>query len=261
MTERLVRPSQPGFQGIRLWRAPSWPIGPAPANGFAVEWCGRPGEPTSYALLGLHDGADTAAESCAGDPFSEALVRGYDQVTFGLPLEYRDAVASVIDGESELRPCIAAHGRLGSSNVAFWAVGIFLRDLDDDLWSSPDEVVWTAWLRSFGAANLRAEQARLVRAMDLHRRSAFPSSVEKGLDYGEVEPVMVGADIYGWAVQVAAGSELSESDSLRLAELQDQLRRSLSAFPEDAFLYFRGIGELASAVLSVSGHLGAEKSG
>jgi hypothetical protein len=27
----------------------------------------------------------------------------------------------------------------------------------------------------------------------------FPHSVEKGEDYGEVDAVMIGADIYGWA--------------------------------------------------------------
>ena len=44
----------------------------------------------------------------------------------------------------------------------------------------------------------------LAKEMRLHMAGPFPDSVEKGLDYGEVDAVMIGADIYGWATR--AGS-------------------------------------------------------
>lgn len=55
----------------------------------------------------------------------------------------------------------------------------------------------------------------------------FPDSVEKGLEYGEADAVMIGADIYGWATRAGSLSELERS---RLSQATDELQRSIDAF-------------------------------
>jgi hypothetical protein len=77
----------------------------------------------------------------------------------------------------------------------------------------------------------------------------FPDSVEKGLDYGEVDAVMIGADIYGWATR--AGS-LSEVDRTRLSQAADELQRSIEAFPPDAQGYYERILRIARLVLAAA---------
>lgn len=83
--------------------------------------------------------------------------------------------------------------------------------------------------------------------MRLHMAEPFPESVEKGLDYGEVEPVLAGADICGWATR--AGS-LSELDRSRLEQAADELQRSISAFPADAQPYYERILRIARLTLN-----------
>ena len=81
--------------------------------------------------------------------------------------------------------------------------------------------------------------------MRLHMAEPFPESVEKGLDYGEVDAVMIGADIYGWASR--AGT-LLDAERTQLRQATEQLRRSIDAFPRDARPYYvriLRIGELA----------------
>jgi len=67
----------------------------------------------------------------------------------------------------------------------------------------------------------------LATEMRLHVAEPFPDSVEKGLCFGEVDAVMIGADIYGWATR--AGS-LSELDRSCLSQAADELQRSIGAF-------------------------------
>lgn len=71
--------------------------------------------------------------------------------------------------------------------------------------------------------------------MRLHLAEPFPPSVDKGHDYGEVEPVLIDADIYGWALRVGS---LSAADRAEFAETADEFDRSLGAFPVDARPYF-----------------------
>lgn len=87
----------------------------------------------------------------------------------------------------------------------------------------------------------------LADAMSLHLADSFPDSVEKGLDYGEVDAVMIDADIYGWATN--AGS-LSELDRSRLAAAADELLRSLEAFPPDARPYYERLLRIARTTLA-----------
>ncbi|MGW5190739.1 hypothetical protein ACWEOO_15925 [Kribbella sp. NPDC004138] len=88
----------------------------------------------------------------------------------------------------------------------------------------------------------------LAKEMRLHMAELFPDSVEKGLDYGEVDAVMIGADIYGWATR--AGS-LSELDRSRLLQAADELQRSIQAFPPDAQPYYERIVRIARLALAV----------
>jgi hypothetical protein len=82
--------------------------------------------------------------------------------------------------------------------------------------------------------------------MRLRLAEPFPGSVEKGEDYGEVDAVMIGADIYGWATR--AGS-LSELDRSRLAQAADELQPSIVAFPPDAQPYYERILRIARLAL------------
>ena len=88
----------------------------------------------------------------------------------------------------------------------------------------------------------------LAKEMRLHMAEPFPDSVEKGLDYGEVDAVMIGADIYGWATR--SGS-LSELDRSRLLQAADELQRSIQAFPPDAQPYYERILRIARLALAV----------
>jgi hypothetical protein len=87
----------------------------------------------------------------------------------------------------------------------------------------------------------------LAEEMRSHMAEPFPDSVEKGLDYGEVDAVMIGADIYGWAIR--AGS-LTELDRSRLAQAVDELQRSLEAFPPDAQPYYVRLIRIARLTLA-----------
>lgn len=84
--------------------------------------------------------------------------------------------------------------------------------------------------------------------MRLHMAEAFPDSVEPGLDYGEVDAVMIGADIYGWATR--AGS-LPEFERARLLKAADELQRSIAKFPVDARPYYERILRIPRLALAV----------
>ena len=83
-----------------------------------------------------------------------------------------------------------------------------------------------------------------------HRADAFPESLEKGFDYGAVAPVMLDADIFGWASTIAAGSRLSSVDQRRLRSARDSLELSLNALPEEARAYYVRLLEIADKALN-----------
>ncbi len=88
----------------------------------------------------------------------------------------------------------------------------------------------------------------LAEEMSLHVAQPFPDSVEKGLNYGEVDAVMIVADIYGWASKAGA---LTELDRSHLAQAADELKRSVGAFPLDAQPYYERILRIAGLALAV----------
>lgn len=82
-----------------------------------------------------------------------------------------------------------------------------------------------------------------------HLADPFPESVVKGKDYGEVDAVMIGADIYGWASQ---GESLDAHDRRRLRRAADQLEKSIRVFPADAQPYYQRLLRIARLALTVT---------
>lgn len=82
-----------------------------------------------------------------------------------------------------------------------------------------------------------------------HGAARFPKIVVKGDDYGEVDAVTIGADIYGWALQ-SNGDSLTSDDRARLHAARDALQRSLVAFPDEARPYYAQLVALADAALA-----------
>jgi hypothetical protein len=81
-----------------------------------------------------------------------------------------------------------------------------------------------------------------------HRSTPFPSAVERGEDYGEVDAVMISADIFGWGLHALDG-DLTAMDRQRFQAAHDQLLRSLLAFPAMARPYYETL--LKTAVLAL----------
>lgn len=80
----------------------------------------------------------------------------------------------------------------------------------------------------------------------MHLAEPFPNAVDKGGMYGEVDPVMVGADIYGWASQ----GSLDGAQRRSLREVGDQLGRSLNYFPSEARPYYERLVRIARLAAS-----------
>jgi hypothetical protein len=89
----------------------------------------------------------------------------------------------------------------------------------------------------------------LAEEMRRHMAEHFPDSVTKGVEYGEVDAVMIGADIYGWAAR-AHGDSLSGPDRARLLDAAEALQRSIEAFPPDAQPYYERILRIARLALA-----------
>lgn len=89
----------------------------------------------------------------------------------------------------------------------------------------------------------------LAELIDQHRAEPFPSSVTKGIEYGEVDPVLIGADICGWALTVARGGSLSVVDAGCLRRACDDLVGSLDTFPDQARPYYERLLRIADHVL------------
>ncbi|HWM73925.1 MAG TPA: hypothetical protein VNQ53_09300 [Nocardioides sp.] len=82
--------------------------------------------------------------------------------------------------------------------------------------------------------------------LDEHRASPFPAGVDKGEIYGEVEPVMIDADIIGWI----SHGRLTPVQKRSLREASDQLDRSLRSFPSDAQPYYERLLRIARRALA-----------
>ncbi len=86
--------------------------------------------------------------------------------------------------------------------------------------------------------------------MQLHYAQPFPESVEKGSEYGEVDAVMIDADIMGWASFAASGIRLRGDQRSGLQRAADELERSLDTFPKDARPYYERLLRIARLALN-----------
>ena len=82
----------------------------------------------------------------------------------------------------------------------------------------------------------------LAEEIRLHLAEPFPDSVEKGSTYGEVDAVMIDADIVGL---ISDSSQPSPGQRSSLRACADQLSRSLQALPPEARPYFERLLRLA----------------
>lgn len=88
-----------------------------------------------------------------------------------------------------------------------------------------------------------------------HLAEPFPDSVEQDRHYGEVDPVMIGADICGWA---ARASSLSTVECDGLGDALRRLRRSVPEFPTAAQPYYRRLLDIAELALCGDPHADEE---
>lgn len=84
--------------------------------------------------------------------------------------------------------------------------------------------------------------------MARHLAAPFPNEVEKGRDYGLVDPVMIGSDIYGGAL-AASRQSLDEDGRRLLAEARAELASSLTEFPATARPYYELLVRVADLAL------------
>ena len=119
-----------------------------------VEWAGRVGHPSSYALLGgTRSDQSRVSQFGSGGLFKESLAAPADDVCWGLPPEYEDAILEVLAEQPQ--PVLvgrAAHGAVGSSAKVFRTVALMLSHvLAADL-PGNDAAVWQEWDRGWNAA-------------------------------------------------------------------------------------------------------------
>jgi hypothetical protein len=81
-----------------------------------------------------------------------------------------------------------------------------------------------------------------------HRAAQLPFSVEPGRIYGEVDSILIDADIVGWV----SHERLNPTQRRSLREAADQLARSLDAFPSDARPYYERLLRLARRAVAAS---------
>lgn len=82
-----------------------------------------------------------------------------------------------------------------------------------------------------------------------HRSAAFPASIERGRDYGSIEPVLIDADIFGWASGYASDRRIDANTRRRVEQTRSQLAESWSGLPESARPYFARLLRLADAAV------------
>ena len=91
----------------------------------------------------------------------------------------------------------------------------------------------------------------LARLLKEHLAAPFPAG-SRGEEYGEVDAVMIDADIYGWCSRATSGG-LSKEDRRGLQRAHDELLRSLPSIPAEARPYYDRLLALAEAALAELG--------
>jgi hypothetical protein len=93
--------------------------------------------------------------------------------------------------------------------------------------------------------------ADLQRLLEEHLATPFPAEA-RGEEYGEVDAVMIDADIYGWC-STAVTSRLREDQRRGLRDARGQLSRSLQFMPTDIRPYYEQLLALAETALAQQG--------
>ena len=94
-------------------------------------------------------------------------------------------------------------------------------------------------------------------ALSEHRALPFPSAVEKGRVYGQIEPVSIDGDIFGLAeaasIRGRADRRLDAEQVARLRKARADLTASLADLPAAAVGYFESVMRLADLALATAG--------
>lgn len=84
--------------------------------------------------------------------------------------------------------------------------------------------------------------------MHEHLAAPWPEAVERGSEYGGIDPVMVDADIYGFATRARS---LRPDERDRLHATVRELEAVLVQLPEDAQPYFERLIRMARLTFNV----------
>lgn len=82
-----------------------------------------------------------------------------------------------------------------------------------------------------------------------HRDAHFPAEIEKGRDYGVVDPVMIDADIFGWVSSYASGRQLDTDVRRGLEQARLELGESWNDLPVASLPYYARLFRLADAAV------------
>lgn len=138
----VIREAERGIVRMRVWMNAEGPLDEA-IDGLAVEWAGQVGHPSSYGLLGGRAGEVTRLEVPERGSYQGSLAGASDEVAFGLPAEYRQAVGQGL--RSPVALTVAAHGQVGSSAYVFRRLASLLSALISDGVPATDPDLWLLW--------------------------------------------------------------------------------------------------------------------
>ncbi|MCP4963591.1 MAG: hypothetical protein GY925_30520 [Actinomycetia bacterium] len=85
--------------------------------------------------------------------------------------------------------------------------------------------------------------------LEEHRDAYFPAETEKGRDYGMIDPVMIDADIFGWASSCASELQLDTDARRGLEQVRLELGESWNDLPVAALPYYARLLRLADAAV------------
>ena len=110
---------------------------------MTLEWAGQLGHPSSYGLIGAREASQTVLPDPSGGRYVESLAGELDQVYFGLPAAYAEAVIAVLQRPLELT--VAAHGEVGSSPAVFARLTAAVEHFTVAGIPAPDDEIWRVW--------------------------------------------------------------------------------------------------------------------
>lgn len=177
-----------GASAFRIWQAPEQLV-PGLTADVCLEWRGRLGHPSSYAMLGGDRTGGThrlaRVKVTSAGRWRASLAGGDEAIELGLPAEYEAAAADATGPGIEVT--IAAHGPNSSSPQAFAWVAAMLTTLLVDGIPDDDAEFLAAWdaIRSRRRATPQTRQAWVdaANAVEAGTRSVrCPQNQDANLD-------------------------------------------------------------------------------